>query len=97
MGEKHSYPSTAQLDAVVLEMYRAGTPYADAVREFKRQFILTALRDSNWNESKAAPVLRMHRNTLRRVVREFNLDIRALRKSERRHVRRVDQQTKLAS
>jgi Fis family transcriptional regulator, factor for inversion stimulation protein len=97
MGEKYSYPTSAQLDAVVLEMYRAGIPYAEAVREFRKQFILTVLRDSNWNESKAAPVLRMHRNTLRRVVREFNLDIRALRKSERRHVRRVDQQTKLAS
>jgi len=97
MGEKYSYPTSAQLDAVVLEMYRAGIPYAEAVREFRKQFILTVLRDSNWNESKAAPGLRMHRNTLRRVVREFNLDIRALRKSERRHVRRVDQQTKLAS
>jgi Fis family transcriptional regulator, factor for inversion stimulation protein len=99
MGEKHSYPPSAQLDAVVLEMYRAGIPYADAVREFKRQFILTALRDSNWNESKAAPVLRMHRNTLRRTLRELDLDVRTLRKSERRQMRRADlcQQTKLAS
>jgi Fis family transcriptional regulator, factor for inversion stimulation protein len=99
MGQKHSYPTSAQLDAVVLEMYRAGIPYADAVREFKRQFILTALRDSNWNESEAAPVLRMHRNTLRRNLRELDLDVRALRKSERRHVRRADlrQQTKIAS
>jgi Fis family transcriptional regulator, factor for inversion stimulation protein len=98
MGQKHSYPTSAQLDAVVLEMYRAGIPYADAVREFKRQFILTALRDSNWNESKAAPVLRMHRNTLRRVVREFNLDIRALRKSKRRSPRGIaeEQQKKSA-
>jgi Fis family transcriptional regulator, factor for inversion stimulation protein len=99
MGEKHSYPTSAQLDALVLHMYRAGIPYADAVREFKRQFILTALRDSNWNESKAAPVLRMHRNTLRRTLRELDLDVRALRKLERRKVRRVDlrQQKKLAS
>jgi len=97
MGEKYSYPTSAQLDAVVLEMYRAGIPYAEAVREFRKQFILTVLRDSNWNESKAAPVLRMHRNTLRPTLRELDLDVRALRKSERRHVRRVDQQTKLAS
>jgi hypothetical protein len=55
------------------------------------------LREANWNESKAALVLRMHRNTLRRTVRELDLDVRALRKSERRHVRRVDQQTILAS
>jgi Fis family transcriptional regulator, factor for inversion stimulation protein len=99
MGEKHSYPTSAQLDAVVIEIYRAVIPYADAVREFKKQFILTALREANWNESKAAPVLRMHRNTLRRTLRELNLDARALRKAERRQVRRVDlrQQKKLAS
>ena len=97
MGEKHSYPTSAQLDAVVLEIYRAGIPYADAVREFRKQFILTALRDSNWNESKAAPVLRMHRNTLRRTLREFNLDIRAWRKSERLPSRsvRVEQRKKI--
>jgi len=95
MGEKHSYPTSAQLDAVVM----AGIPYADAVRKFKKQFILTALREANWNESKAAPVLRMHRNTLRRTLRQLNLDARALRKAERRQVRRVDlrQQKKLAS
>jgi Fis family transcriptional regulator, factor for inversion stimulation protein len=99
MGEKHSYPTSAQLDALVLGMYRAGIPYADAVREFRKQFILTALRDSNWNESKAAPVLRMHRNTLRRTLQQLNLDIRALRRAERRQVRRADlrQQKKLAS
>ena len=99
MGEKHSYPTSAELDAVVLEIYRAGIPYADAVREFKKQFILTALRQASWNESKAAPVLRMHRNTLRRTLRQLNLDARALRKAERRQVRRADlrQQQKLAS
>lgn len=75
-----SYPTSAALDTLVLQMYRAGIPYSDAVREFKKQFNLTALREANWNESKAAPVLRMHRNTLRRTLRQLNLDIRALRK-----------------
>jgi Fis family transcriptional regulator, factor for inversion stimulation protein len=65
MGQKESYTTSAQLDALVLQMYRAGIGFAEAVREFRKQFVLTALRDANWNESKAAPVLRMHRNTLR--------------------------------
>ena len=97
MGE--SYPTSADLDAVVLHMYRAGISYAEAVREFKRQFVLTALRDANWNESKAAPVLRMHRNTLRRILQHLNLNIRALRKAERRPVRSIGprKQRKLAS
>jgi Fis family transcriptional regulator, factor for inversion stimulation protein len=93
------YPTSADLDAVVLHMYRAGIRYAEAVREFKKQFVLTALRNANWNESKAAPVLRMHRNTLGRILQHLNLDIRALRKAERRPVRSIGsrQQKKLAS
>jgi Fis family transcriptional regulator len=82
-----SFPTRDQLDAVVLQMYQAGIPYAEAVREFRKQFILTALREANWNESKAAPVLQMHRNTLRRTLRELELDVRALRKAEPSRVR----------
>ena len=99
MGQKQSYPTSAELDALVRQMYRAGISYAEAVREFRKQFVLTALREANWNESKAAPVLRMHRNTLRRTLRELNLDIRGLRKSERRPARSIDtqKQRRLAS
>jgi Fis family transcriptional regulator len=79
-----SYPTSAALDTLVLQMYRGGIPYSEALRGFKKQFILTVLREANWNESKAAPVLRMHRNTLRRTLRELNIDIRALRMTERR-------------
>jgi Fis family transcriptional regulator, factor for inversion stimulation protein len=99
MGQKQSYPTSAELDALARQMYQAGISYAEAVREFRRQFVLTALREANWNESKAAPVLRMHRNTLRRTLREWNLDIRGLRKSERRPARNIDtqKQRRLAS
>ena len=82
-----SFPTSDQLDAVVLQMYRAGIPYSEAVREFKRQFILTTLRDATWKVTKAARALRMHRNTLLRTVRELALDIRALRKAEPSRVR----------
>jgi Fis family transcriptional regulator, factor for inversion stimulation protein len=68
-------------------MYRAGITHSEAVREFKKQFVLTALREANWNESKAASVLQMHRNTLLRTVRELELDVRALRKAEPSRVR----------
>ena len=69
------------------------------VREFKKQFVLTVLRDLDCNETKAARVLRMHRNTLARTLSELDLDIRALRKTKRRPVRGVDppRQKKLAS
>ena len=93
MSPKQSYATSAQLDALALQMYRAGIKYAEAVREFKKQFVLTALRHTNWNESKAAQVLRMHRNTLRRTLREMNLDIRALRKFQRRPARSASART----
>ena len=98
MSQKHSYPTSAALDALALQMYRADISYSEAIREFRKQFVLTVLRDTNWNESKAAPLLGMHRNTLRRILRELDLDIRALRKAERRPPRsfRMKQQKKIA-
>jgi Fis family transcriptional regulator, factor for inversion stimulation protein len=84
MHPEQSYPTSAQLDALVHQMLKAGIPFAAAVREFRKQFILTVLRDLNWNETKAAPVLGIHRNTLARTLRELDLDVRSLRKAERR-------------
>jgi Fis family transcriptional regulator, factor for inversion stimulation protein len=81
---KDPYPTSAQLDALVLRMYRAGISYSDALREFKKQFILTVLRDLDWSETRSARALRMHRNTLARTLSELDLDIRALRKTKRR-------------
>jgi transcriptional regulator with GAF, ATPase, and Fis domain len=60
---KDPYPTSAQLDALVLHMYKAGISYSEALREFKKQFVLTVLRELDWNETKAARALRMHRNT----------------------------------
>jgi hypothetical protein len=50
-------------------------------------------------ETKAAPTLRIHRNTLARTLRELDLNFRALRKAERRPVRGADLRTqkKIAS
>ena len=89
MGEKQPYPTSAQLDAIVVQMYRAGIVYSEAVREFKKKFILTALQDVNWNETKAALTLRIHRNTLARTLRQLDRDFHALRTAERRPVRGV--------
>jgi Fis family transcriptional regulator, factor for inversion stimulation protein len=84
MHPEHSYPTSAQLDALVRQMQKEGIPFSDAVREFRREFVLTVLRDLNWNETKAARVLGIHRNTLARTLRELNLNVGSLRKAERR-------------
>jgi Fis family transcriptional regulator, factor for inversion stimulation protein len=73
-----------QLDAIVKHMSRSGILYRQAVGEFQRAFISSALRDCKGNISKAAPKLGLHRNTLSRAVAHLGLDLGALRASGRR-------------
>ena len=64
-----------QLESVVLQMYRAGVRCSEAVREFQKAFILTVLKDQRGNQCKAAERLGVHRNTLRRTIRDLEIDI----------------------
>ena len=73
-----------QLEKLVLQMYRSCIRYSEAVREFQSVFILTVLREHKANQVRAAQKLGVHRNTLRRIIRNFELDIRPLRSSTRR-------------
>jgi DNA-binding NtrC family response regulator len=82
MGQELQYPTSPQLDAMVHQMRKAGMVLSEAVREFRKRFVLTVLRDLNWNKTKTARALGMHRNTLSRTLRELDLDIRALRQPE---------------
>jgi Fis family transcriptional regulator len=66
-----------QLETVVLQMYEAGVRCSEAVREFQKAFILTVLKDQRGNQCKAAKKLGMHRNTLRRTIRDLDIDIGA--------------------
>ena len=74
----------AQLDALVMQMYKGGIQYHEAVREFQKVFLVTALRDQNGNQIKAARELGMHRNSLRRLLTNLDVDVRALRHGLRR-------------
>ena len=73
-----------QLEALVIQMYRSGILYSEAVREFKKRFILTVLQENQGNQCKAARQLGMHRNTLSRTISELKVDIRSLRDGVRR-------------
>jgi len=77
-------------------MHKTGILYYEALEEFRKQFILVVLREVNWNKSKAARLLGMHRSTLVRKLRELHIDIRALRNAERRppHGIRTHQQNR---
>jgi DNA-binding NtrC family response regulator len=89
MGRKHTYATKSELETLVRRMHRTGILYCEALEEFKKQFILVVLRDVNWNKSKAARILGMHRSTLVRALRELNIDNRTLRNAERRPPRGI--------
>ncbi len=50
-----------EFERLVLQMYRNGLLYSEAVREFQRTFLSTVLREENANQVKAAKRLRIHR------------------------------------
>lgn len=73
-----------QLEALILQMYKSNILYSEAVREFKKRFILTVLEENRGNQCKAARELGMHRNTLSRTMQELKIDVRPLRTGVKR-------------
>ena len=73
-----------QLEALILQMHKSGILYSEAVREFKKRFIVAVLDENHGNQCKAARELGMHRNTLSRTITELKVDLRGLRSSARR-------------
>ncbi len=72
------------LENLTLQMYKGGIRYSEGLREFQKVFVLTVLREQKWNQVRAAETLDLHRNTLRRLLRNFQLDIKSLRATHRR-------------
>ncbi len=73
-----------ELDGLVSHMHNAGISYAEAVRQFKRRYILEVLAQHKGNQCKAAEELGMHRNTLSRTLTELDMDTAAIRDGMRR-------------
>lgn len=73
-----------QLEALIQQMHKSGILYSEAVREFKKRFIITVLEEHTGNQCKAARELGMHRNTLSRTLAELKVDLRSLRPGMRR-------------
>lgn len=65
-----------ELEALIAQMYGGGILYNEAVREFKKRFILNVLRANKGNQCKAAKEMGMHRNTLSRTIAELDIDVR---------------------
>ena len=57
-----------QLEALVTEMIDRGILFGQARDEFEKKFIQTALDKTNGNQTRAAEMLGIHRNTLNRKI-----------------------------
>ncbi|MGH7461674.1 MAG: helix-turn-helix domain-containing protein [Longimicrobiales bacterium] len=62
-----------QLESLVGQMVERGVLLDEAVNEFEKKFIRRALERAKGNQSRAARVLGIHRNTLSRKVDLYKL------------------------
>jgi DNA-binding protein Fis len=70
-----------QLEVLVGQMVERGILFDEAVNEFQKRFIKRVLDRSKGNQSRAARLLGMHRNTLSRKIGLYKLDHRAHRQA----------------
>lgn len=76
-----------ELDSLVTQMHSTGIRFEDAVRQFKRQYLIEVLTAHRGNQCKAADELGMHRNTLSRIMAELGLEVAEVRAGLKRPVR----------
>jgi Fis family transcriptional regulator len=65
-----------QLEGLVVQMVERGILFDEAVGEFEKRFIKRVLERAEGNQSRAAEVLGIHRNTLSRKISVYKLDHR---------------------
>ncbi len=73
-----------ELDNLVTQMRDGGITYDEAVREFKKRFLIEVLAHHRGNQCKAAKELGMHRNTLSRTITELDIDPSQIRRGLKR-------------
>jgi DNA-binding protein Fis len=70
-----------QLEGLVTQMVERGILFDEAVGEFEKRFIKRVLEGTEGNQSRAAELLGIHRNTLSRKIGEYKLDHNGHRRS----------------
>ncbi len=63
-----------QLEALVGQMVERGILLEEALAEFEKTFIKRVMDNAEGNQSRAAQVLGIHRNTLSRKLEEHKLE-----------------------
>jgi DNA-binding protein Fis len=72
-----------QLEALVAQLVERGIYFDEAVGEFEKRFIKKVLDSHNGNQSRAARVLGIHRNTLSRKIHLYSLNQHPRRRPRR--------------
>lgn len=70
-----------QLESLIGQMVERGILFDEAVSEFEKKFIKRVLDRTNGNQSRAARMLGIHRNTLSRKIDLYKLDSRTRRRT----------------
>lgn len=65
-----------QLEVLIGQMVERGILLEEAVAEFEKRFIKGVMERADGNQSRAARVLGIHRNTLSHKLEEHKLDRR---------------------
>ena len=63
-----------KLESLVTEMVEHRIYLVEAVDEFEKKFIQSALTKTDGNQTKAARILGVHRNTLNRNIVQYKLN-----------------------
>lgn len=63
-----------QLESLVAELVGKGVPLPLAREQFEKRYIALVIEQTKGNQSKAARLLHMHRNTLSRRLEAYQLN-----------------------
>ena len=63
-----------QLESFVSQLMEQGIKFGEAVAEFEKELIRKALDKHEGNQSRAARLLGIHRNTLSRKILQYDLN-----------------------
>ena len=73
-----------QLESLIVQLVERGVRFPDAQAEFEKKYIRRVLDHARGNQSRAARILGMHRNTLSRTIGELRIDVRQFRDGGKR-------------
>jgi DNA-binding protein Fis len=62
-----------QLESLIVQLVEGGVPFSMALEEFEKKYICRVLERTRWNQSRAARLLGIHRNTLSRKIDEYRI------------------------